>query len=198
MPERKQSLTTSRAGGFSQVPAADKTRHHVAVTSNASCQTDYNGPLDFAFIVHPRTIDDVFRAFPHLRSGSEEAALAAVRPKPVSVTSYIHLETGGRLLRGELIAIPYVAAEFRRKLPDIRHALRLVLDYCSRRQTKIVGLGGLIPSITRHGNDLLPFANGVGITTGHSYGSCPKIVAGEGEGSGAKSVDGNARRSQRR
>ncbi len=148
---------------------ADETQDGVSITSNTECQTDYAGPLDFAFVIHALTIEDIFRAYPHLWGSAEEVALATVRLKPIFVGSYIHVEVGGKLLRGELIGIPYMAVEFRRKFPEIRQTMRLVLNYCARRQTKTVGLGGLLPSVTRHGHDLLSFANGVGITTGHSY-----------------------------
>lgn len=151
------------------MPFRIDSQNAVSITSNTECQPDYSGPLDFAFIVHARTIEDLFEAYPHLRDCDEESALAAVRPKPVLVGSPIQVTVGEQLCRGELIGIPYRAVEFRRKLPEIRQALRLVLDYCSKRQTKIVGLGGLLPSVTRHGRDLIPFADGVGITTGHSY-----------------------------
>jgi predicted amino acid dehydrogenase len=147
----------------------DETQDAVSITSNVECQPNYSGPLDFAFIVHARTAEDLLRAYPHLREYTEENAFASVRPKPILVGSYIHVGVGEKLLRGELIGIPYLAVEFRHKLPQIREALKLVLNYCSYRKTKIVGLGGLLPSVTRHGHDLVSFADGVGITTGHSY-----------------------------
>jgi fatty aldehyde-generating acyl-ACP reductase len=152
-----------------QILKTDETLDAVSITSNVECQTDYSGSLDFAFVVHARTIEDTLQAHPNLRGNSEEIVLATVRPKSVHVIGYIHVGIGGRLLRGELISIPQTAEQFRCKLPEIREALRLVLNYCSRRKTKIVGLGGLLPSVTRHGLDLLSFVDGVGITTGHSY-----------------------------
>ena len=151
------------------IPAENEAHDDVSITSNIKCQTDYFGPLDFAFIVHARTAEDLLRAYPHLRECTEDGAFASVRSKPILVGSYIHVESGGELLRGELIGIPYLATEFRRKIPQIREALTRVLRYCARRKTKIVGLGGLLPSVTRHGHDLALLANGVGITTGHSY-----------------------------
>lgn len=152
-----------------QIPTENEAHDAVSITSNVKCQTDYFGPLDFAFVVHPRMIEDIFRMYPQLRGSTEDVALAKVRLKPVHVGSYIHVEVGGKSLRGELIGIPYMAVEFRRKFLEIRQTMRFVLNYCARRQAKIVGLGGLLPSVTRHGHDLLSFANGVGMTTGHAY-----------------------------
>ena len=152
-----------------EIPRTNETQDFVSITSNVECQPNYFGALDFAFIVHARTAEDLLRAYPHLREHTEEIAFESVRPKPILVGSYIHVEVGKKLLRGELIGIPFLATEFRRKLPEIRDALKLVLNYCSHRQTKIVGLGGLLPSVTRHGHDLLSFVDGVGITTGHSF-----------------------------
>ena len=152
-----------------QILTADETQDTVSITSNAEWQTDYTGPLDFAFVVHPRMLEDIFRMYPHLRGSTEVVALATVRLKPVHVGSYLHVEVDGKLLRGELIGIPYMPVEFRRKFLEIRQTMRHVLNYCARRESKIIGLGGLVPSVTRHGNDLLAFANGVGMTTGHTY-----------------------------
>ncbi len=40
------------------------------------------------------------------------------------------------------------------RLPDARDALQVVIDYAASRQTRIVGLGALLPSITRQGRIL--------------------------------------------
>lgn len=72
-------------------------------------------------------------------------------------------------MRGELIGVPFVPGNFRAQLRLLRESLCSVLDYCSSRETRIVGLGALLPSMTDFGRALIDHANGIGITTGHSF-----------------------------
>jgi len=139
------------------------------MTTNPECVPTYGGPLDFIFVVHPRTICDVLRAYPHLRGLDEGAIMSAVRPFSVSILSPISVESNGRRLNGELVSIPYLATEFRRNVREIQGALREVLAYAESRQTKVVGLGALIPSVSRYGADLLPHVRTARITSGHTY-----------------------------
>jgi predicted amino acid dehydrogenase len=141
----------------------------VSVTTNLACVPEHRGPLDFVFVVHPRAIEDVFRVYPHLDPRDGAAAMAAVRRFPVSVASPITVTCGGRRLHGELVSIPYLPAEFRRRIRPIRAALREVMAYASSRGARVVGLGALIPSRTRYGADLAPFAQGMTVTTGHAF-----------------------------
>ena len=95
----------------------------VAMTTNPACVPAYAGPLDFLFVVHPREIEDIFRAYPHLRGQNTASVMAAVRPHPVSVLGPISVNLDGRCLNGELISIPYLASEFRRCTREIRTCL---------------------------------------------------------------------------
>jgi predicted amino acid dehydrogenase len=55
------------------------------------------------------------------------------------------------------------------RLPEARDAVVQILDYAEYREAKMVGLGALIPSLTRHGRFLRQAKPDVSITTGHGF-----------------------------
>lgn len=139
------------------------------VTSVPDLQPRYCGNLDFVFVVHPRDIDDIFRSYPELRGQEENAVLATARNCPVTISSWIEVQIAERILHGELISIPYLASEFRFQSEGIHRALHEVFAYCESRGTAAVGLGALIPSITRNGVELRDRARDMALTNGHAF-----------------------------
>ena len=144
-------------------------KRQVYVTTIESLRPKYEGPLDFLFVVHPRaSIEDWRSLFPILRG--LRASFAGFFPPTASIVlSAIEVPVGDRLLRGELVTIPHGPAEMLDRLPEARDAVVQILDYAEHREAKMVGLGALIPSLTRHGRFLRQAKPDVSITTGHGF-----------------------------
>ena len=142
----------------------------ISYSTNPSHIIDPEGPIDFAFIVHARDIQDILRTYPELSAFPEEEAYVRFSRHRVHVGSRITAKLNGSQLRGELIGVPFVpTVSIRDQLRDVRKSLVHVLDYCTARNTRIVGLGALLPSMTQYGQALAESSDSVGITTGHSF-----------------------------
>jgi predicted amino acid dehydrogenase len=137
------------------------------VTTIESLRPKYDGPLDFMHVVHPRAIVDKRRPFPLMRGLTAEM-VAAIQPT-CTVLGPIEVPIDGRLLRGELVSIPYAPEEMFAGLSEARDALLGVLDYAEHRQSRFVSLGALIPSITKQGRLLKHARPSMAITTGHGF-----------------------------
>ena len=137
------------------------------VTTIESLRPKYDGPLDFMHVVHPRKIVDKRRPFPLMR-GLTEKIVDAIQPT-CTVLGPIEVPIHGRLLRGELVSIPYAPEEMFEGLSDARDSLIHVLDYAEHRQAHFVSLGALIPSISRQGRILKQARPSMAITTGHGF-----------------------------
>jgi fatty aldehyde-generating acyl-ACP reductase len=144
-------------------------RYTVSVTSSAANKPQYQGPLDFAFLVHPRNLTDILRAYPDLAGLPETDVFATVRQAHVHIISFIEAQVDGRSLHGELLSLPFVPGDFQGGLLPVRRAACNALHYAWSRQTRIVGLGALLPSVTRYGALLSRRSLPVGITTGHTF-----------------------------
>lgn len=136
-------------------------------TSIESLRPKYEGPLDFIFVVHPRSVGDKRRPFPIMR-GLDDERIHSLVPS-CSILSPIEVQVGDRLLRGELVSIPHAPSEMFDRLPEARASVIQIFDYAAHRNTKMVGLGALIPSITRHGKLLSKVRPHVPFTTGHGF-----------------------------
>ncbi|MEX0689507.1 MAG: hypothetical protein WD072_12695 [Pirellulales bacterium] len=137
------------------------------VTTIESLRPKYDGPLDFMHVVHPRAIVDKRRPFPLMRGLTAEI-VDAIQPT-CTVLGPIEVPINGRLLRGELVSIPYAPEEMFAGLSEARDALLGVLDYAEHRQSRFVSLGALIPSITKQGRLLKRARPSMAITTGHGF-----------------------------
>jgi predicted amino acid dehydrogenase len=137
------------------------------VTTIESLRPKYDGPLDFMHVVHPRAIVDKRRPFPLMRGLTAEI-VDAIQPT-CTVLGPIEVPLNGRLLRGELVSIPYAPEEMFAGLSEARDALLGVLDYAEHRQSHFVSLGALIPSITKQGRLLKRARPSMAITTGHGF-----------------------------
>lgn len=136
-------------------------------TSIDTLRPTYNGPLDFLFVVHPRSHAEKRKPFPLMR-GLDEQRIASLIPS-CAILSPIEVRVGDRLLRGELVSIPHSPDEMLAQLPEARDAVVQIFDYAAYRQTTMIGLGALIPSITRHGRFLSKARPDVPFTTGHGF-----------------------------
>ena len=126
--------------------------------------------MDFAFVVHPRSIADIRRAYPALASLADDELVHQVRGQPVHAVGKIDWHWRGESVSGELLAVPFLPAELFAQRDRVVQALHEALDYCEERSAHIVGLGGLLPSATRAGRALTGGPRRrVGVTTGHSY-----------------------------
>ena len=137
------------------------------VTTIESLRPKYDGPLDFMHVVHPRAIVDKRRPFPLMRGLTAEI-VEAIQPI-CTVLGPIEVPINGRLLRGELVSIPYAPEEMFVGLSEARDSLLGVLDYAEHRQSRFVSLGALIPSITKQGRLLKRARPSMAITTGHGF-----------------------------
>ena len=137
------------------------------VTTIESLRPKYDGPLDFMHVIHPRASVDKRRPFPLMR-GLTADMVATIQPM-CTVLGPIEVPIGGRMLRGELVSIPYAPQEMFEGLSDARDSLIDVLDYAEHRQAHFVSLGALIPSISRQGRLLKQARPNMAITTGHGF-----------------------------
>ena len=142
-------------------------KREALVTTIETLRPKYIGSLDFLFVIHPITDNDKWRPFPLMRGLPDN--IAAILQPTCTILGPIEFPVGDRLLRGELVSIPYGPEEMLEKLPEAREAVIKILDYAKHRSTGIVGLGALIPSLTRHGRLLKQAKPNVSITTGHGF-----------------------------
>lgn len=142
-------------------------KRNALATTIQSLRPTYDGPLDFMFVIHPRAVIDRRRPFP-LTRGLTVDRVAVIQPT-CSILGPIEVPINDRLLRGELVAIPHAPQEMLGSLSDAREALFDVLDYAEHRQTRFVGLGALIPSISKQGRLLKRAKPSMAITTGHGF-----------------------------
>jgi predicted amino acid dehydrogenase len=137
------------------------------VTTIEMLRPKYVGSLDFLFVIHPITVNDKRRPFPLMRGLPDN--IAAILQPTCTILGPIEFPIGDRLLRGELVSIPHGPEEMLERLPEARDAVIKILDYAKHRNTGIVGLGALIPSLTRHGRILRQARPEVSISTGHGF-----------------------------
>lgn len=142
-------------------------KRHALATTIEPLRPKYDGPLDFLFVVHPRSAADRRRPFPLMR-GLTADRVAIIQPT-CTILGPIEVPVGDRLLRGELVTIPHAPEEMLEQLSEARDAIVQILDYAEHRETNMVGLGALIPSLSRHGRLLRQAKPRVSITTGHGF-----------------------------
>jgi len=139
------------------------------MTSQYSCQSNYEGYLDFVFVVHPRHRADLTKLFPEAHFYPDSLVCQLALFYETYVSSWVECNIGGITLRGEILSIPYSPLDLIDQLPRARAALKATVAYAKTRSTKILGLGALLPAISSYGAMLLEDAGEVGITTGHGF-----------------------------
>lgn len=141
----------------------------VRVTTNPRHEVSYGGPLDFAFFVHPRHANDIRSIYPDLAELSDDDVLGVYNQHSVHIGCTIEVVGLEKTLYGELVGIPLTLRDIRQQVHAVRESLFHAMAYCESRGTKVIGLGALLPSMTRYGRVLAETARNVGITTGHSF-----------------------------
>lgn len=128
--------------------------------------------MKFAFLVHPRDLNDVFKKYPLLRFIPEsltEFFLLRFWP-PVFVAKITGLKSvdSGDSIDGYVISIPMTA---RQMMEHRELASKKILEaaiFAKKLGAEIIGLGGMTSSFSKGGLDLVDRVD-LNITTGHAY-----------------------------
>jgi len=143
---------------------------------------------EFAFLVHPRTEDfwqgdvyghhDTYRQYPALRwlgralgrSRAEAVIRAFARRAPPITLSRIEVRHGGGVTKGLLLSSVRTPRDLFRGTGTRAHLVRL-FALAARKGASRVGLGALLPSLTRYGKVFQDqdWADRPAVSTGHGY-----------------------------
>jgi fatty aldehyde-generating acyl-ACP reductase len=124
----------------------------------------------FAFIVHPREVDDIKRigGTSLLREHSasdEEFQRKACTSVPIVAGEILF---GFSAIRGDLVAVMRMGDQIMG--PDGRRSVKAAVDLAVARGAHVIGLGALTSPITGGGVTLVPtLAKGVTLTNGNAY-----------------------------
>ncbi len=170
--------TIARAlGAFAAPPvltARQTTRPHLTSTAVSLPASRWrpDGPLDYAFLVHYTSLDDVVATDPGLAARSDEelrrfCAYTAQFPPGVILRAPTLRSTTGATTDGVIIALPMLPDDMarhgqRRVTEDIRRAV----DLAAQLGARIVGLGGYTTPYSRRGLSVIN--RGPAITTGNA------------------------------
>ncbi len=112
----------------------------------------------FAFLVHPRNINDVYRKYPFAKyfpNKIVEFFLKLFWPVILSEITGLFSQKNGKPVRGWLITIPLTAEQM---LKDRKLAEKRIIQAAKLAEkigVKLMGLGALTSSVTRGGLDLI-------------------------------------------
>ncbi len=125
----------------------------------------------FAFLVHPRNLEDFFRKFPYLRFLPKSIIYFLTRNLPPIIVSKITglISKNGDPIKGYIIAITMTA---RQMMEDRNSALKQIVKavkFARRKGVGVIGFGALTASFSKGGLDLVDVVNDIGITTGRAY-----------------------------
>lgn len=130
-----------------------------------------NNIYKFAFIVHPRSYNDIERKFPVFRYVPNAITGIFTRnfwPVTLSKVTGLTSQKSGREIHGYIISILPTAHQL---VENRTLALRRITQACilaRKKGAKLIGLGGLTSSLSRGGLDLVNKID-INITTGHAY-----------------------------
>ena len=130
----------------------------------------------FAFLVHPRDITDIYRPFPFFKYLPDALVFHLVKFLPPitlsSITGLVSVKTG-EPIKGYLLSIVLTPQHMENKLQFVLKRTRQMALLAKKKGVRIIGLGALLPSITRHGHTFRYEVGGAKeppyITTGHAY-----------------------------
>lgn len=124
----------------------------------------------YAFLVHLRDLEDVYRFYPFLRKVSPRLVEWLLMRQWPYVLGYIDglFNQKGQVLNGYIITIPLTAKLMVEHNHLARKQIERALKLGEKLGVKLVGLGALIASVTKGGRDLVDTSK-VKITTGHAY-----------------------------
>jgi len=128
-------------------------------------------PKRFAFLIHLRDINDLYRKFPFFKKLPESFVLFLTKflwPITVSKITGLKNQENGEPMLGWVIGIPLTAQQM---LEDRTLALKKIREAAilsEKKGARVIGLGALTASLSKGGLDLVETV-GVSITTGHAY-----------------------------
>jgi fatty aldehyde-generating acyl-ACP reductase len=138
------------------------------ITNKKKEEEDYS----FGFLIHPRTVEDTYRQYPFFRFIPERLILFITKiywPLTISRITGLKSQKTGREIKGYIFAIPLTAHQI---FENRDLALKKIFWACrlaKNRGVNLIGLGGLISSVTRGGLDVIENKLDIDITTGHAY-----------------------------
>lgn len=130
-------------------------------------------PHGYAFLVHPRDINDVYRKYPFARRFKAETVLSFIRTFwPVTVSRIDGADSiiTTKPITGYVISIPVTA----RQMTDdrdlaLKHIIRAA-RLAKKKGAKIIGLGALTASLSKGGLDIKKELD-ISVTTGRIFTS---------------------------
>ena len=131
-------------------------------------------PGKYAFLVHPRDMEDVYRVFPFTRYLPEILVYESLKylpPIAVSRMQGLTFVSRGESIDGRLLAIMLTPQHM---IADPKFAGRSAIGltiFAQKMGVTFAGLGALMPSLTKYGTLPRGYGSRVGITTGHAYTS---------------------------
>ncbi len=130
------------------------------------------GNIKFAFLVHPRDINDVFRKYPLLKfipkTIIEYVFLKFWAPVVLSKVTGVQYKKTNMAIVGYVISIPLTARQMMENRELARAKILEAAFLAKKKGVQIIGLGALTSSLTRGGLDLVDKID-INITTGHAY-----------------------------
>lgn len=126
----------------------------------------------FAFIVHPRDLNDVYKKYPILRFVPDcivDFVLTYVwKPVIISYVSGAKKRSSGEAISGIIISIPLIASRIMKDRERAKKCVVEAVKIAEQKGVNIMGLGALTASITLRGLHLIPHARSL-ITTGRLF-----------------------------
>lgn len=125
----------------------------------------------FAFLVHPRNLNDVYIKFPFLRFLPRSFVYFLLTKMPPVLVSRIKglRDREGKPVGGYVISIPLTAKQM---IENRTLAVKKMIEavrFAKKRGVAIIGLGALTASLSRGGIDLANKEKEMGFTTGRAY-----------------------------
>ena len=119
----------------------------------------------FAFIVHPRNLDEILLKYPLLRSLPRDRVAAILkRMRPFPVSPIVRFKESDAEELGWLLATP-LTPDLMEKDPDLaRRKIHDAVEIAQQSGANLVGLGGWNASLSHHGRDLSH--SQIAVTTG--------------------------------
>ena len=124
--------------------------------------------VNFAFIVHPRDLQDIARKFPFVDNLPRWLVERSFNYLGPVLVSPVHLTQDGQTLRGWQIAVPSTPHLLLKNKTRSRKRVLAAVRLAEKLGAKVVGLGGLTSSLTDKGTYLIAQKLRCKLTTGHS------------------------------
>lgn len=125
----------------------------------------------FAFLVHPRDITDIYRPYPAFKYLPDKFVLWFVRflpPITLSKITGVKSVNTGEEIRGYLLSIVLSPEHMKKDLSLVKKRIKQLSLLAQKKGCSLIGLGALLPFLTRYGEDLKGCTK-CHITTGHAY-----------------------------